>query len=398
MPIATPEELWARAREADPIAGILAEAAETPEIDLFLVGGTVRDLLLGEAFVDVDLAIDGDALKLATALGDPEGIESRFGTLTLSRDEVRYDLARTRSERYLHPGALPEVEPARIEADLLRRDFTINAIALGLSGSRQSELLAVDGALDDLSQRRIAVIHDRSFEDDPTRLMRLARYAARLKFEVAAHTRELATQAIASGALDTISGTRIGNELRLLAKEADPIAAFEAAADLGLPWSLDAAVTKTGLENLPSDGRSDLLVLAATFAHQPAKQLVFELDQLGFNAPDRDAIVEAAMESTSLARRLANTTCNSEIAREVGTAGIETVALASAQGSPSQSLRWLQQLRHLRLQITGDDLKTNGLQEGPMIGRALQAAKDALLDGLALDRDTQLRVALKASE
>ena len=91
----------------------------------------------------------------------------------------------------------------------------------------QGELLAVDGALDDLVSRRLAVLHDRSFIDDPTRLFRLARYAARLQFEIAPHTRELASEAIDNGALQTISGTRIGNELRLLANEPDPIAAFE---------------------------------------------------------------------------------------------------------------------------------------------------------------------------
>jgi tRNA nucleotidyltransferase (CCA-adding enzyme) len=398
MTFGTQEELWARARKEDAIAAILAEAAEAPEIDVFLVGGTVRDLLLGQAFVDVDLAIDGDAFRLATALGDPDGTESRFGTLRVIREGVRYDLARTRSERYPHPGALPEVEPARIEADLLRRDFTINAIALGLSGSRQGELLAVDSALDDLSERRVAVLHDRSFEDDPTRLLRLARYAARLQFEVATHTRELATQAINNGALDTVSGTRIGNELRLLARELDPITAFAAVADLGLPWSLDAALAKDALSSLPPDGRPDILVLATTFAHQPPEQLASELDHLGFNATDRDAIVEAATESTSLAQRLANTTSRSDIARTVGAAGIETVALASAKGAPSQSLLWLQELRNLKLQITGDDLRKNDIPEGPMIGKALKAAKDALLDGLAPDRDAQMTVALKASE
>jgi tRNA nucleotidyltransferase (CCA-adding enzyme) len=228
--------------------------------------------------------------------------------------------------------------------------------------------------------------------------MRLARYAARLQFEIAPRTRELADRAISSGALETISGTRIGNELRLLAREPDPIAAFKAVTDLGLPWSLDAALVREALLLLPPDGRPDLLVLAATFAQQPQKQLTSELDHLGFNAPDRDAIIEAATHAPELARRLANTTSNSEIAREVGTAGIETLALASAQGARSQSLRWLQQLRHLRLQITGDDLKTNGLPEGPTIGKALAAARDALLDGRADDRASQLAVALKASE
>jgi len=400
MAIATQEELWGRARESAPIAAILDRAADFAGTDVFLVGGGVRDLLLGRRFLDVDLAIDGDALKLATALGAAQGTESRFGTLMVIRGDVRYDVARTRSERYGRPGALPEVEPARIDDDLLRRDFTVNAIALGLSGSHEGELLAVDGALDDLTHRRLAVLHDRSFEDDPSRLLRLARYAARLQFDIATRTRELAERAVRNGALTTISGTRIGNELRLLARETDLIAAFEAASDLGLPWSIDATAARTALDNLPRDGRSDLLVLAASFAqqHNQPDQLAFELDSLGFTAPDRDAIVQAATQAPGLARRLVKASSNSEIARQVGTAGIETVALASAQGSQSQSLSWLRTLRHLRLQITGEDLTTNGLHEGPQIGRSLAAARDALLDGIAPDRDTQLAVALRAAE
>jgi tRNA nucleotidyltransferase (CCA-adding enzyme) len=398
MPIATQAELMARVSEAEPIAAVLDAAADSPGVDIFLVGGTVRDLLLGRSFVDVDLAVDGDALKLASAIGAVDGAESRFGTLTVKRDGIRYDFARTRSERYPHPGALPEVEPARIDDDLLRRDFTANAIALGLNGSREGQLLAVEGALDDLTNQRLLVLHDSSFEDDPTRLIRLARYAARLHFAIAPRTRELAEQAITNGALNTISGTRIGNELRLLAKEQNPIAAFKAASELGLPWSLDQNLATTALQALPRDGRSDLVLFAATFAHQPQAQLASELDDLGFNAPDRDKIVEAATESPSLAQRLAKATTRADIARIVGSSGIETVALAAAQGAPSQSLTWLQDLRHLNLQITGNDLIHHGVPEGPQIGKALQAAKDALLDGLALDRDAQLTVALKAAE
>jgi tRNA nucleotidyltransferase (CCA-adding enzyme) len=397
MPIATQAELVARVSKAEPIAAVLDAAAGSPGVDIFLVGGTVRDLLLGRSFVDVDLSVDGDALTLASAIGAVEGTESRFGTLTVKREGVRYDFARTRSERYPHPGALPEVEPARIDADLLRRDFTANAIGLGLTGSREGQLLAVDGALDDLTNQRLSVLHDSSFEDDPTRLLRLARYAARLQFAIAPHTRQLAEQAISNGALDTISGTRIGNELRLLAKEQSPIAAFEAATDLGLPWSLDKDLATAALDALPGDGRSDLVLFAATFAHQQRSQLADELDRLGFNAPDRDKIVEAATESSSLAQRLAKATTRADIARIVGTSGIETVALASAAGAQSQSLTWLQDLRHLNLQITGEDLKQHGIPEGPSIGKALEAAKDALLDGLAPDRDAQLSVALRAA-
>jgi tRNA nucleotidyltransferase (CCA-adding enzyme) len=398
----TETELFDRVRTLTPVAAILEEAAELGGGGVYLVGGALRDVVVGRQFLDIDLAVDGDALKLACAIGVPEGTESRFGTLRVARDGVRYDLARTRAERYSHPGALPEVEPARIDDDLGRRDFTVNALALGLTGPRAGELIIADNALEDLAARRLAVLHDHSFEDDPTRLLRLARYAARLGFTIAPHTRTLADQAIRNGALDTVSGTRIGNELRLLASEPDPVAAFQMVTALGLPWSLDADLARAALAALPPDGRRDLLALScvftAAFAAQPSKQLVSELDRLGFTAPDRDAIVEGAVGAPALAKRLANTTSNAEIARTVGTAGIETVALASAQGATSQSLTWLRDLRHLDLDITGEDLIRNGIPQGPEIGRALQAARDALMNGLVTDRDSQLRVALKAAE
>jgi tRNA nucleotidyltransferase (CCA-adding enzyme) len=365
------------------------------DADVYLVGGAVRDLILGRPFVDVDLAVEGEAPKLAAELGSPDGGETRFGTASVERRGYRYDLARTRSERYPQPGALPEVEPAGIDADLARRDFTANAVALGLSGPRTGELLATAGALDDLRAQQLAVLHDQSFLDDPTRLLRLARYAARLGFEPAPHTRELATTAIANGALETISGTRIGNELRLLATELDPVAAFEAVADLGLPWTIDAPVARRALEALPADGRPDLLVLACVLGQN--EQLICELDRLGFTATDRDAIAEAA-QASRLAQRLATADTRSEIARTVGTSGIETVALAFSQGAPSQSLTWLQDLRHLTLDITGDDLTQHGIPEGPAIGKALANARAALMDGTATDRESQLRVALKAAE
>ncbi len=390
MQIATPDQLLARARAEPAIAWVIDAAAQI-WAEVYLVGGTIRDLILGRRFIDVDLAIDGETLALAASIGSPQPLsESRFSTLRVSRDGVRYDLARTRREHYSEPGALPQVEPARITEDLPRRDFTVNALALGLTGPRAGELLAVPAALDDLEARQLAVLHDRSFIDDPTRLLRLARYAARLGFEPAPHTRELATEAIDQGALDTISGTRIGNELRLLATEPDPVAAFESAGALGLPWSIDAQLARSALEVLPDDGRRDLLVLACVLNAE-------ELDDLGFTAGDRDAIAQAA-HAGDLAQRLAETTSRAEIARTVGTSGIETVALAFSQGSPSQSLTWLQDLRHLKLEITGDDLIENGIPQGPELGRALSAARDALYDGEAPDRESQLRVALGAGE
>jgi tRNA nucleotidyltransferase (CCA-adding enzyme) len=395
--IATPEELLQRARAQIPIVAIHSSLAAFEE-DVYLVGGTVRDLILGRPFIDVDLAVDGDPLALADAIGSAERLETKFGTVSVQRDGYRYDLARTRTERYEHPGALPVVAPAGIDDDLGRRDFTVNAIALGIAGSRTGELLASPSALEDLRAGQLAVLHDRSFLDDPTRLFRLARYAARLGFEPAPHTRELANKALRDDVLATISGTRTGNELRLLATEPDPVAAFEAVAELGLPWGIDAVLARNTLAVLPDDGRADLLVLACVFGPQPIEQLTAELDRLAFTAADRDKIVQGATHAAELARRLTGARTAAEIVRTVGASGIETVALAFGHGSPSQAPMWLRDLRHLSVQITGEDLIRHGIPEGPAIGRALLAATDALMDGTAPDRESQLRVALEAAE
>ena len=365
----------------------------------------MRDLLLGCQPLDLDLAVDGLLDDLALRLGGTPEIHDRFGTATVTGDGLRYDIAQTRAERYATPGALPEVRPAPIGEDLRRRDFTVNAMALGLTGPQAGELVTVDGALADLDARRIAVLHEQSFTDDPTRLLRMARYAARLQFEIAPHTRELAEAAISAGALDTVSGTRIGNELRLLATESDPVTAMSALAALGLDQAIDATLSfgpdrqtlaREALTHLPADGRPDLLVLGVSLLGTGRESAAALLERLEFSAGDRDAILDVATRSAGLAETLTSAETGSAIARAVGGVGVATVALAATHGPSLQPQRWLNALRYLKLQITGDDLIAQGVPEGPELGRRLQAARDAMWDGEAPDRESQLAVALAA--
>lgn len=154
----------------------------------YLVGGAVRDLLLGRTPRELDVVVDGDLTPLAAALGGKLMAHDRFGTATVMVGDDVYDLAQTRTESYAAPGALPDVEPAGLDEDLRRRDLTVNAIAVSPTG----EVVAVDGALADLEAGTLRVLHDASFRDDPTRLWRLARYGARLGFAADAHTAALA--------------------------------------------------------------------------------------------------------------------------------------------------------------------------------------------------------------
>ena len=250
------------------------------------------------------------------------------------------------------------------------------------------------------------VLHDGSFIDDPTRLFRLVRYSSRLGFEIEPHTRALAETAIAAGALGTVSGPRIGAELRLLAGEPDPVLALTALADLGLDVAVHPAfglaaenetLARRALALLPDDGRTDRLALAVAARGVPAPDLSALLDALAFEAEDRDAILLAATSATDLARALSAARAPSAVAAAAAGAPAEVVALAGALGAEAQARAWLDTLRHVRLAIDGRDLLAAGVPEGPAIGRGLRAALAAKLDGRVDGREQELAVALHAA-
>jgi tRNA nucleotidyltransferase (CCA-adding enzyme) len=397
-----PPELLAQVRGL-PAGQPLMERLEG-EPGLFLVGGAVRDLLLGGRPFDLDLVVEGDPRRIVERLGGEVLSHDRFGTSTVTVAGFAYDIARARRETYPHPGALPEVEPASLEEDLRRRDFTVNAIALALGGERPGELRSFPGALDDLDERRLRVLHPRSFLDDPTRLFRLARYRGRLGFAVEERTRQLAAEALAHGALATLSGPRIGHELRLAADERDPVAALLALGELGLDHGVhprfglaDPDLARRGLALLPAEASPGRLVLAAAARGIAAAELRRLLDRLAFPAAERDVVLAAATRAEALARALAGAERPSAIARAVCGAPLEAVALAGALGAERAAADWLGRLRGVRLEIDGRDLRAAGVPEGPALGAGLRAALEAKLDGLAPSREAELAAALRAA-
>jgi tRNA nucleotidyltransferase (CCA-adding enzyme) len=381
---------------------LLAAAGDADGV--FLVGGAVRDLLRGAVPADLDLVVDRDLAEVISALGVPARSHERFGTATVVLDGTRYDLARARRERYPRPGALPEVEPAPLEEDLGRRDFTVNAVALGLGGARRGELVAVPRALADLDGRVLRVLHDESFVDDPTRLLRLARYGARLGFGAEPHTARLARSAIAAGAPATVSGARLGTELRLASREPDPVAALSGLRSLGVDEALipgfglrDPALASRALEILPGDGDPAALVLAAAALGVEPDQLAAGLDRLAFDAETRDVILATAARAGALAAELESAGSPSAIAAAARGAPLELVALAGALGPESAAARWLGELRHVALEIDGTDLLSAGVTPGPQVGVGLRAALAAKLDGLVAGREAELAEAVRTS-
>ena len=365
-----------------------AVAALDGEESVYVVGGAVRDLLLDRRPHELDFVVEGDAVEVARRAAERAGgrvtAHERFGTATVTAPDTTFDLAGARRETYPRPGALPEVElGASLREDLERRDFTVNAIALHLA---DGELVWPRGAEEDLRAGRLRVLHDRSFRDDPTRMLRLARYAARLGFEPAEATDALGDPAL----LDTVTGSRLGAELRLLLREPQPAAllALEryglGRALLGDTFRVDPDLVTRALELTPPDGRADLVALAASLANDPGPVL----DDLAFPAREREIVARAAAapplsrgDDAALWRRLRHEPP-------------ETVAVAGARGGAAAARRWLDAVRHQRLEITGDDIVAAGLN-GPVVGEALDAATEAMLRGEAPDRDAQLAAALR---
>ncbi len=361
-----PEDLAARIRALPGVQRLSAAAAEPA----YLVGGVVRDLLLGRERVDIDVVVEGDAVALARRL-DPEAVaHERFGTSSVSLAGVVFDLASSRSETYVRPGALPEVRPGDLAADLGRRDFTVNAMAVPLAGGA---LIDPHGGADDLSARVLRVLHDGSFVDDPTRALRAVRYASRLGLDPDEHTARLLDEAD----LGTVSAQRVEAELRRMAAEVDPARALALAAGWGV---LDVSIEDLGL----------LTRALATLTETPWPALATAPDvvvALALGAPALRAARELAREAP------ASPSAGVEVAH--GHDGT-TLLLARAAGA-----EWIQRYaaewRHVRLAIGGDDLLAAGIEQGPGIGAGLRAALRARLDGETSGRDDELRVALEAA-
>lgn len=402
-------ELLARALALPAVAGLLERVGDVPE-RIALVGGAVRDLLLGAPVLDADLAVEGPVEPILDRVGDVDRTHGRFGTARAQIDGSSVDLARTRREAYARPGALPDVEPASLEEDLIRRDFTVNAMALQLNGPGAGELIAVPDARVDLDQRRLRVLHRRSFMDDPTRLLRLARYRGRLGFAVEDGTRELVRRAVNGGALDTISGARIGHELRLTSAEDEPLAGWRALRELGLDAAIEPGlglsaaelgVAGKALELLPDEGRPEVILWALALAGVDSEPSEL-LDRLAVPSRVRDDVLEVCRGAGSAAERLGRADLPSQIAAALGRrTPPELVAMAGALGgaeAEKAARDWLDRLRAVRLQIDGDDLLAAGIAPGPALGAGLAAARSAQLDGRASTRDEQLAEALRAAQ
>jgi tRNA nucleotidyltransferase (CCA-adding enzyme) len=361
------DDLAATLRHAHPELEAVREAATEP---VYLVGGAVRDLLLGQPRADVDLVVAGDAAALAARLGGAAAEHERFGTVKVEVGGHELDIASARTETYPEPGALPVVAAAdSVEVDLGRRDFTINALAIPLAG--EPRLIDPFGGREDLEAGLLRVLHERSFEDDPTRAIRAARYGSRFGFSLEPETYELLRRTD----LATVSADRRRAELERLAAEPT--------GRVGL-----CLLAGWGLIDL-RDGGGELMEAVEELLKQPEWAAL---------VPREQALIAAALGPEGAERVLASmpTPKPGEAVEVAERRDPVELILGRALGA-SWLDRYLTVWSKVELEIDGADLIGAGVPQGPAIGRGLRAAKSRRLEGEVSGREQELAAALEAA-
>ena len=225
-------------RELKEIVGFAAGVSQETGMPAYLVGGFLRDLILRVPNFDIDITVEGSgvifAQKLAKKLKSGLRIHERFGTATLTLGNcLKVDIATARKEEYPSSACLPVVSPGSLKEDLMRRDFTINAMAASVVAGSGQKLIDPFGGKDDLAAGKIRVLHDLSFKDDPTRILRAIRFQQRFDFRIELRTLALLKEAIACGLLNKVHAHRMRDELVLMLKEGDPAKQMQRLGDLG---------------------------------------------------------------------------------------------------------------------------------------------------------------------
>lgn len=409
------------AQSLPPVVWALVKATSTVAADLkmplYFVGGIVRDLLLDKSPTDIDMVVEGDAIKLTRQLRHKYGgrtySHAQFGTAkwrltpaiwhkvapdaALEMVPEAIDFVTARTEFYTQPSALPEVERGSIKLDLHRRDFTINTLAIRLDGAHLGKLLDFYGGRRDLEQGIIRVLHSLSFVDDPTRILRAARLEQRLNFTIEPRTAELITSALPM--LDRVTGERIRSEIELALEEADPVPVMGRLAELGvmaqihpgLVWQEQMARQFARLTHDASQiaAMKDMSLTFFYFAlwllPLPGKVQEEVMERLRVRKSTREDLMALAELLHELALRLAD-------ARPSQVTGVlrpykERVLLAALivvgpeTFAGQQIVQYLEKWQHIQTIMDGNDLLALGVPRGPEIGRLLDQLLTARLDG-----------------
>ena len=393
-----------------PVFEAVASLGERPE-GVYLVGGTVRDILLGEDNFDVDIAVEGDAIAfaraLAGALGGRVTPHEKFGTAVVKYgEEGRVDVVTTRTEFYDAPGALPTVERAGLREDLYRRDFSINAMAVSLKPGDLGRLVDPFGGRDDLQNRVLRVLHNLSFIDDPTRIFRAIRYEARYGLRLEEHSARLARSTIEMGLVGDLSSARLRDELVALLEDPGAAGGILRLGELGVERAIHphlraddeaAALYERALalrDELGVDVPAWHLGVAAIARDMSSDEAYVWLERLRVRRRDVERIVGAIRISPLIVERLREEQLDAaQIVALADAYAPEAPLLALAREERAELRDYFTRLRRVELEIGGDDLARLGVEESPRVGEILAEVRRLKLNGRLDGRDSELEAA-----
>jgi len=393
---------------------LIKTEAERLDLPLYIVGGSVRDLMLGRAINDFDLTVEGDAAQLVESVlrkyAGKVVFHTRFGTATWTLDEGTFkrlnvpmlgpsgfppflDFISARSETYSQPGALPTVKRSTIDDDLRRRDFTINAMAIRLDGMEYGKLYDPLAGQADLDRGLVRILHPRSFVDDPTRMLRAVRYAGRYGFEIEAETLSLMNDE-AWAVLSKLSGERLRHEFDLIFEEQNPSGMLSRLAELDLlrpihpllPLANSQLPTlETPASELGSFTVPDIFSFRQTLGWTlwlmplPVSDIEVLAKRLDFPA----SLTNSVRAASSLFSKLVSFTEWKPsqwtfYLDEYPALAVYAVYLVNEEQALQEYLvKW----QNIKPTITGNDLKQRGLEPGPRYAEILRQLRAAWLDG-----------------
>ena len=382
----------------------LGERAE----GIYLVGGTVRDILLGEESFDVDIAVEGDAIAfaraLASALGGRFTPHEKFGTAVVQYgDGGRVDVVTTRTEFYDAPGALPTVERAGLREDLFRRDFTINAMAVSLKPDDFGRLVDPFGGRDDVVTGVVRVLHNLSFIDDPTRIFRAIRYEARYGFRLEEHSSRLARGTIEMGLVGDLSSARLRDELIALLEDPGASGGIVRLGELGVDRAIHPHVVgdvegaalfeqaRALRDELAVDVPVWRLGIAVLARNLSSDEAYGWLERLKVRRRDFEQIVGAIRVAPLIVERLASERLDaSDVVALADAYAPDAPLLALAREDRPELRDYFTRLRSVELEIGGQDLAELGLPESPRVGEVLAEIRRRKLNGELDGRESEL--------
>ena len=385
----------------------LRRRATSDGLPVYLVGGPVRDAILGTTVKDLDFVLLGDATTLAEDLAEELAedfntkvtVHPRFGTATVEIGGDRVDVVTARKETYPYPGSLPVVAAGSLDDDLARRDFSINAMALPLAGD-SPPVIDPHGGMRDLESKLIRTLHSGSFADDPTRMLRAVRYEQRLGFQIADTTLSELNESLAGNQVDAVTGDRWRQELQKIFDEDRPGEPLIRAIELGVLPAVHPALSNTdGLARLADDigleppdlGPMDYLAALVVHMH----------------AADGDAVIRRLNLPAAWARLVRDTIAVRESAPTLSGPSVnpsvvcqaldgfvpDAIAAMARFSNDSQVrerlLRYLTEWRLIATALTGDDMLAMGVPAGSLVGQVLRELNAAKQDGLVRNEEEE---------